>query len=205
MESKNPIERFTKWYDLATKTETIKEPFAMTLATINSSGHPSARMVALEGFSEDGFKFNTNLNSVKAQQLASTPYAALVFYWGDLGASVRIEGCVKKYSEEENIQSFSGLPRPIQVLAHASTHQSSPLDSMDKLTSLVQSIDQKNKEHELSRPDYWGGYFVVPDRIEFYKLNDLHIADRTLFVRKESGPGPWMQGENGWVYQKLQP
>nr|CAB3264987.1 pyridoxine-5'-phosphate oxidase-like [Phallusia mammillata] len=201
----DPIALFNIWYDLAKSTKTIKEPYAMTLATVNNNGRPTARIVALESVGENGFKFSTNYKSPKAQDLISTPFAALVFYWPELGCSIRIEGDVEKLSEEESNKMFSGFPRTIQLVAFASVNQSAPLESLNQISQLVQNVDKKYHNMKIECPNHWGGYVVVPDRIEFYETGTSHVSKRTVFVKETNDCGTWTKGEKGWFYQKLQP
>lgn len=197
---------FRIWYDLAVETKSVKAPHVMTMATVNSKGHPSARVLALGSFSEGGFKFSTNYRSPKAQDLEATPYAALVFYWVELGRSVRIEGHVQKVSEEESNESFQNFPRAVKIVAAASENQSAPQESLEQVAAVAQALDKKYKgSSNIERPSFWGGYIVIPERMEFYEERDSMLSDRLVFARDANGQGTWLDGENGWVYQKLQP
>ncbi|XP_033104155.1 pyridoxine-5'-phosphate oxidase-like isoform X2 [Anneissia japonica] len=126
--SKDPIQQFDTWFKEACKNDKIGEANAMTIATASKEGRPSARMVLLKGYSREGFKFFTNFKSRKGQELTENPFACLVFYWEPLNKQVRIDGQVKRLSEEESTQYFNSRPRSSQIGSIVS-NQSQPIPS----------------------------------------------------------------------------
>nr|CAB3264985.1 pyridoxine-5'-phosphate oxidase-like [Phallusia mammillata] len=204
LESKNPIKLFETWLNVA-KNANIKEPNAMTLATVNENGHPTARMVILRGYGEDGFKFHTNYRSAKAKDLENNPKVALVLYWVDLCRSVRIEGLVKKLSKQESDEEFAKRPRSTKIIAVASTHQSSPVANAEELALMAKTTEEQYKDNEIDRPNYFGGYCVTPERIEFWQGQSSRMSDRIVFVKNVKEKDCWKEGQNGWMYQRLQP
>jgi len=205
--SKDPLCLFKHWFEIARSTLEIKEPNAMTIATVNKSGLPTARMVLLKNYNENGFTFFTNYRGAKAQDLAVVPYAALVFYWPTLCQSIRVEGIVEKVSDEVSDEYFSRRPRANQVGATASFHQSAPIEGVHVIEDRAAAIEKQFEGQPIPRPDYWGGYIVKPNKIEFWQGQSSRMSDRILFTKtdkpeelKFSKPG-----ENGWVYQRLEP
>ena len=171
----------------------IEEPTAMTLATVSPEGMPSARMVLLKGFDENGFVFFTNYESRKGQEIAKNHRVALVFYWKELERQVRIEGFVVKTSGKESDDYFQSRPAESQVSAIISP-QSAPIPDRQHLTDLQKEYLQ-NHSGEHKRPAHWGGYQVIPDMIEFWQGRESRLHDRMRYARKG--------GE--WVIERLAP
>lgn len=177
----DPIATFDDWFRAA-KEAGIFLPEAMTLATTSAEGRPSARMMLLKGFDERGFVFYTNYESRKGDELAANSYAALILYWNILERQVRIEGKVVRLTAEESNTYFRGRPRGSQLGAWASD-QSRPVESREALEARFREHKQKFAGGDVPLPPFWGGFRLVPERIEFWqgRLNRLH--DRLLYVR----------------------
>ncbi|MFL2668902.1 MAG: pyridoxamine 5'-phosphate oxidase [Alphaproteobacteria bacterium] len=176
---KNPLELFTKWYSAAQKSEpSLAE--AMTLATADKTGIPSARMVLLKSVGEDGFVFYTNFESQKGSELAENPKAALVFHWKSLKRQVRVSGSVKPVSDEAADIYFSSRSRGAQIGAWASD-QSRPMSSKLELEKNVARFTAKFGVSKISRPPYWSGFCVTPDAIEFWEERPLRLNRRFLY------------------------
>ena len=206
--SKDPMKQFSNWLDYACNCPGMEEPNAMTLATVKENGRPAARMVLLKGYDEGGFKFFTNYKSSKAKELEKTPYAALVFHWVQISRSIRVEGAIEKLPLEDADDYFSKRPRPSQIAAHVSAHQSSPIESRDVLKSRQAALEAQFKTSSaVPRPDHWGGYRLIPDLIEFWQGQKTRMHDRIVFRKKENCANTDFlhEGDNGWVYQRLEP
>lgn len=190
----NPIKQFDKWFDEALKAE-IWEPNAMTLATATVNGMPSARIVLLKGFSEQGFAFYTNYLSRKGKELAKNPRAALIFNWGQLERQVRIEGTVEKLSKEQSEQYFHSRPIGSQLGALVSP-QSQEIAGREELESKWQQLEAEYQDKEIPKPTFWGGYIVKPQLIEFWQGRSSRLHDRILYKNA---------GKNNWKIVRLAP
>jgi pyridoxamine 5'-phosphate oxidase len=190
----DPIEQFRKWFDEALAAD-LREPNAMTLATATPDGRPSARILLLKGFDERGFVFYTNYEGRKSWELETNPYAALVFYWGELERQVRIEGRVSRVSEEESDAYFEGRPRGSQLGAWVS-EQSRPVRDRGALEERLRELEAEYEGRDVPRPPFWGGYRVEPEVIEFWQGRENRLHDRLRYRRSESG---------GWRRERLQP
>ncbi len=175
-----PFSHFAELLDRARHSD-IKEPTAMTLATVGLDGIPSARMVLLKSFDDRGFTFFTNLGSRKAAELSRTPTAALCFHWQPLELQVRIRGTVERVSDEEADAYFATRPRGSQIGAWASL-QSRPLTSREVLETRVLEIEQRFAGQEVPRPDSWSGYRVVPEEIEFWAARSSRLHEREVYT-----------------------
>ena len=182
---RDPIRQFQTWFDDAIAAK-LPMPDAMTLATATPDGKPSARMVLLKQVDDDGFVFYTNYHSIKAAQLDANPYAALVFYWSQLDRQVRVEGSVTKTSPEESRDYFRTRPRESQIGAWAS-EQSQAISSRDILEQRAQELEALYLDREVDCPEYWGGYRLKPERIEFWKSRIGRLHDRILYQRNATG------------------
>jgi pyridoxamine 5'-phosphate oxidase len=178
----NPIEQFGKWWDEAVASE-IDEVNAMTLATVNAEGRPSARIVLLKGFDEKGFVFYTNYESNKGEQLSVNPYASLVFFWKELERQVRIEGTCEKVSEQESDDYFHSRPIGSQLGACASP-QSSIIESRSVIENNLEKLQDQYKDIKIPRPAHWGGFRVVPHAIEFWQGRSSRLHDRIKFLKE---------------------
>uniref|UniRef100_A0A8B9R3V6 Pyridoxine-5'-phosphate oxidase n=1 Tax=Anas platyrhynchos TaxID=8839 RepID=A0A8B9R3V6_ANAPL len=203
--SRDPVAQFGAWLAEALRCPAVGEANAMCLATCSRDGKPSARMVLLKGFGPDGFRFFTNRQSRKGRELDSNPFASLVFYWEPLNRQVRIEGSVRRLSEEESEQYFHSRPRSSQIGAVAS-RQSSVIPDREVRT---RSWRQKYRDVPVPKPEDWGGYILQPDVVEFWQGQTSRLHDRIVFRRLRDGaepPGPMTRrGEGEWVFERLAP
>lgn len=165
------------------------EPTAMTVATVDSNGRPSARTVLLKGVDERGFVFYTNFNSRKGQQLADNPQAALLFHWKLIraGIQVKIEGSVEPVSAAEADAYFASRPRPSQIGAWASL-QSQTLPSRELFEERMAEVEKRYEGMPIPRPDHWSGFRVVPEMIEFWYGANFRLHERQHFDRID---GQW--------------
>jgi pyridoxamine 5'-phosphate oxidase len=178
---RNPIELFGVWFVEAQKSGLLL-PEAATLATCTKDAVPSARLVLLKDFDDDGFVFYTNYGSRKAAELEQNPRAALVFYWPVLQRQVRIEGGVARVSMAQSEIYFRSRPRGSQISAWAS-RQSELLKDRRQLETRYQELEAKYKDNEIPLPDFWGGYRVNPHCIEFWQGRANRLHDRLRFDR----------------------
>jgi pyridoxamine 5'-phosphate oxidase len=180
----HPILQFEAWLEDARTEVNLEFPHAVSLATSSKGGRPSVRMVLFKGLNQNGFTFYTNGLSRKGHELVANPFAALCFYWETLGRQVRVEGAVETLDAADSDAYFHSRPRGSQLSAAASP-QSEPVQSRAELEARVKEI-AAHFPGEIPRPAHWGGYRVVPDRIEFWKNGKNRLHDRFEYVR--SGP-----------------
>lgn len=193
--NRDPVRQFSAWYDDAVAAE-ILEPEAMTLSTATPDGRPSARIVLLRGFDARGFCFFTNYESRKGKELAANPYAALTFHWANLERQVRIEGRVEKTTAVESDAYFASRP-PASRIGAWSSPQSDVLADRAALEDLFARFTSENPDDTaIPRPEHWGGYRLVPERIEFWQGRRSRLHDRLRFRRDSSG---------AWVVERLAP
>jgi len=188
-----PFALFKLWMEDAQATE-IKEPNAMVLSTVKE-GKPSARVVLLKGFDENGFIFYTNYNSHKGLEMAAKPFAGLTFFWDDLERQVRIEGEIKKTSAKESDEYFHSRPRQSQIGAWVSI-QSSVILNREILEENELALQAKFKDTEvIPRPTHWGGYTLEPTSIEFWQGRPSRLHDRIRYTLEN----------NTWNRERLSP
>ena len=181
----DPIVQFEKWFREAWD-ENYPMPHAMSLATASAEGLPTVRTVLLKGYDSNGFVFFTNYGSRKAKQISNNPQAALLFPWVRLGRQVTVAGRVEKISKSESVQYFLSRPRGSQLSAWASA-QSTVISSRAILESAFATGKRRFADGEVPLPDFWGGYRVDPDRIEFWQNRKDRLHDRFLYNREENG------------------
>jgi len=179
------LRRFKELLSAAGKTD-LREPAAMTLATADAVGRPSARVMLLKGVDERGFVFFTNQLSRKGRELLANPHASLCFFWQPLMKQVRIEGIIEAVSDEEANQYWTTRPRDSQLGAWAS-HQSEPLDERKTLESRLAEYQEKFADQPVPRPPHWSGFRVVPGRIEFWKAGWHRLHERECYEKTPAG------------------
>jgi pyridoxamine 5'-phosphate oxidase len=192
--AESPVTQFSIWWQQALNS-VIDEVNAMTLATASCDGLPSARIVLLKGFSEDGFVFFTNYKSYKAMQLEENPKACLVFFWKELERQVRIMGLVKKVSTEESDSYFHSRPKYSRIGALASP-QSQVVKSRRWIDEEFVKLVEEYKDKDPQRPSHWGGYSIKPIIMEFWQGRPSRLHDRIQYTLEENGE---------WKIERLAP
>jgi pyridoxamine 5'-phosphate oxidase len=189
----DPFELFTRWFDEAVAAA-IPEPNAMTLATVDAAGRPTARIVLMKGTDARGVVFHTNYDSRKGRDLAANPRAALLFFWVGLERQVRIDGAAERVSAEDSDAYFAARPRGSQISAWASP-QSARVADRAWLEARVAEFEARFASGAVPRPPNWGGMRVVPDRFEFWQGRTSRLHDRLVWSR---------QGDR-WTIERLAP
>jgi pyridoxamine 5'-phosphate oxidase len=185
----DPIQLFDEWFAEAQPSEP-NDANAMALATAGADGQPHVRMVLLKGHDPQGFVFYTNEESAKANDLAQNPRAALLFHWKSLRRQVRIEGKIEPVSSAKSDEYFASRSRDSQLGAWASD-QSRPLDSRETFENRFEEMGRRFEGGDVPRPPHWGGYRVIPERIEFWTDRAHRLHERRLFTRTSVG---WSEG-----------
>ena len=187
----SPYEQFGLWFEQALE-QNVPEPTAMTLATADAQGRPSARIVLLKGFDESGFVFYTNYNSRKGQDLAAQPYVCLNFFWQQLERQVRINGLIDKVSAQESDEYFHSRPLGSRLGAWVSA-QSQPT-TLAVLEANTAAVQQKYGEQP-PRPPHWGGYRLAPEYFEFWQGRPSRLHDRLTYQRSGTS----------WALERISP
>ncbi|MEW6146294.1 MAG: pyridoxamine 5'-phosphate oxidase [Thermodesulfobacteriota bacterium] len=190
----DPFRQFGRWYDEASRAGFI-HPDAFALATVSADGRPSARMLLLKGFDENGFVFYTNSESRKGEDMRRNKNAAICFWWDKLERSVRIEGKVRRISGAESDLYFATRPRGSRLGAWAS-RQSRVIESREYLDGLYHKLDLEYADMEIPRPRYWSGYRLVPSSIEFWQGRPNRLHDRLRYRKRRDG---------SWIIERLAP
>lgn len=181
----DPIALFGEWLEMAKGSE-INDPTAMALATVDEDGLPDVRMVLLKDFDAAGFVFYTNFESAKGREILANPKAALCFHWKSLRKQVRVRGTVTEVSAAEADSYFGSRPRGSRIGAWAS-QQSRPLESRFALEKAVAAYTARYAIGEIPRPEYWSGFRVAPEQIEFWSDGTFRLHDRMQYVRDGDG------------------
>jgi pyridoxamine 5'-phosphate oxidase len=189
----DPIAQFSRWFQEAMGSA-CAEPNAMTLATAEQDGRPSARIVLLKGFDARGFVFFTNYRSRKGRELALNPQAALLFHWIELERQVRIEGGVETVAREESDEYYASRPIGSRLGAWASP-QSEVIARREELQSRLSEISAKFGDAP-PRPEHWGGYRLAPDVVEFWQGRPNRLHDRVRYIRESA---------TAWKIERLAP
>jgi pyridoxamine 5'-phosphate oxidase len=189
----NPVELLHAWLEDAMKAG-IPEPNAMTLSTVDTLGQPSSRVVLLRGLSERGLEFYTNYTSRKAVEIADNAQVALLFFWSELHRQVRIEGQAVFTDAAVSDQYFNDRPRDHQIGAWASP-QSAAIPDRKAIEENVQRYERMFEGKAVTRPSFWGGYLVIPQKMEFWQGRESRLHDRYRFQKNEKG----------WKMERLAP
>jgi pyridoxamine 5'-phosphate oxidase len=195
LDKNDPVDLFEVWMNEAIKTE-LNDPNAVALGTSDKNNSPSIRMVLLKDFNKDGFIFYTNLNSQKGNELKNNPKAAMCFHWKSLLRQVRINGVVKKVSDEVADEYYNKRGYESRIGAWASK-QSSILSNRDELLNSIEEYKKKyDNKNEVPRPDHWSGWKLIPSSIEFWLDGDSRIHERLKYIKYEEG---------NWIKSLLSP
>ncbi|GGX92153.1 pyridoxamine 5'-phosphate oxidase [Massilia dura] len=194
----DPVAQFRQWFEEAMKAQ-VNEPNAMSVATVDGEGRPSSRIVLVKQFDARGFTWYTNYESRKGRQLAQNPHAALLFFWPELERQVRIEGRVEQTSAAESDTYFYSRPLKSQLGAIASD-QSAPIGSRAEMEANYAAAEEKYSAAASGgkplRPAHWGGYRLVPERVEFWQGRASRFHDRIVFT---------LQADGSWTKERIQP
>jgi pyridoxamine 5'-phosphate oxidase len=191
----NPIVQFERWFSEAQASD-LKEPNAMTLSTVSGDGRPSARVVLLKEVSDLGFVFYTNYASRKGRELEANPYAALTFFWAELERQVRVEGQASRVSRAQSEAYFQTRPKGSRLGAWVS-RQSEVLPGRQTLEIRLKDLEARYADSDqIPLPEYWGGYCIRPEVIEFWQGRPNRLHDRLQYRKKD---------ENNWAIERLSP
>ena len=190
----NPYDFFEKWFDEAVGAEAL-DPFAMAIATVNKKGVPNVTVVYMRDITQEGIVFYTNYKSSKGRDLKENPSISANFFWVELDRQIRFTGSVEKVSKKLSDRYFAGRPRPSQLGAWAS-EQSAEIPNRETLLTRLAHYEKKFKGIEVPRPEYWGGFRIIPQTIEFWQGRPNRLHDRIVFYKNK---------ENLWSKKRLAP
>ena len=191
--AEDPFAQFSLWMNQAIEAD-IQDPTAMSVATVNAEGKPWQRMVLLKDFSDKGFVFYTNLGSRKATEIEGNAQVSLHFPWLQLDRQVIVGGRAERLSTTDVMKYFLSRPKGSQLAAWASK-QSSRVNSRQALETQFEQVKAKFSKGEIPLPDFWGGYRVVPDEVEFWQGGEKRLHDRFIFE----------SDKDGWAINRLSP
>jgi len=191
---RDPVQQFQRWFEDAVRSG-VPQPEAMALATSTPDGVPSSRIVLLKLADERGFVFYTNYESRKGRELSINPHVAAVFHWKGLERQIRLEGSVVRLTAAESDEYFRSRPRESQISAVVSP-QSSVIASRKELEDRAGELSRKYEGKEISRPEVWGGFRIVPARIEFWQSREARLHDRIVYSKLSDG---------SWKIERLAP
>jgi len=189
----DPMRQFARWFEQVRGIEA--DPTAMALATASADGRPSVRTVLLKGVDDRGFIFYTNYQSRKAHDMEATGRASALFFWRSLERQVRIDGTVERISPAESDAYFATRPLDSQLSVYASK-QSEPIESREALEDVFDRVKRTYADRTVPRPDWWGGYRIVPDEFEFWQGRESRLHDRLRYTKAAGG---------GWRRERLAP
>lgn len=188
----NPFEQFNIWFAEAVE-QNLPDSNAMCLSTVSGKGRPSSRILLLKDFDEYGFCFFTNYDSKKGKEMEINPFASMVFFWPELERQIRIEGKIEKLDAKKSDAYFNERPIGSRTAAAVSP-QSKAIENRDELEKMVFEFSEKHGEN-LKRPDFWGGYKLIPDLFEFWQGRKNRLNDRIEYKLEK----------NSWIYRRLAP
>lgn len=190
-----PHTQFLTWFNAALACN-LHEPYAMYVATASKTGVPHVRTLLLRGATEQGYDFYSNYDSLKGRDLAENPQVQLLFYWAELEQQIRISGRIEKISLEESTDYYQKRPRDSQIAAHVSTPQSGVIASREALQQRFDAAFSQYQDIEkLPKPEFWGGYRLIPDYYEFWQGRPNRLHDRIIYEKRS----------NDWVIERLMP
>jgi pyridoxamine 5'-phosphate oxidase len=192
--SPDPFEQFARWYELAAAEIPLAE--AMTLATVGADGAPDGRMVLLKGHGPDGLRFFTNYESAKAGQIAADPRGALTLYWREHDRQVRARGPIERLPAADSDAYFASRGRESRLGAWSSPQSRPLVDRAELDRHLAEVRERFGDTEDVPRPDFWGGFVLRPETIEFWQGQQARLHDRFLYARGADG---------GWQIQRLAP
>ena len=190
----DPIAQFNRWFGDAQRAEAL-DANAMSIATVSEDGQPSLRTVLLKYYDEQGLVFYTNLGSRKSREIGANPRVALLFFWPEVHRQVKIRGTASRTSAADNVRYFMRRPRDSQLGAWVS-EQSQVISSRQVLEAKFAEMKRRFAAGEVPLPDFWGGYRVRPEAIEFWQGQENRLHDRFLYTRRDDA---------GWVIERLAP
>lgn len=193
----DPFTQFAGWFEMAKEADP-EFADAMTLSTSTPDGKPSSRLVLLKNIDQQGFIFYTNFNSRKARELTANPSASLAFWWKELYRQVRVEGEVQKISTTESDEYFRSRAKGSRIGAWAS-RQSAVIENRAVLEKQVEKYTSKFNEEDIPRPDFWGGYRLVPHTVEFWQGRNDRLHDRLCYMRESTS------SKDQWIIKRLSP